>query len=769
MRWLPLTLMIACSAGSEVDGKDTDAPDPDTDLVDTDPEDTDVDDTDVPDDTDVEDPPDGTPTGPACITVDGSGAYDRISAAIDAASDGDEIGLCAGTWTEEVTVDKAVVIRGESPDDTVVVGSFRVTAADAGGWDLTLQGPVTLEADGGRLFQVAVAHDATCIAVSDVEGAVIDQVTTTDCTTGIETVGGIVEVHGTTLTGGTDGVVGADTDLVVRSLSVSGHTGAGIRLDGGDLQLVDAQFSGGTHGLDLTGMGDVSLDNLRASDATWSGARIEADTVLFDTVLIDGDRATVHQPLDHADWDADRTASTAAHVSARAMTIRDSTLSGYNGATAVLVGTAAVSSLELEEFTLDDAARIGLHITDFATQAVNTFVYGTQPVQPPAACEVRDQLWWDAGIVLEGGTHDFADGEVLDAAGAGLVARDSVVALSDVTFARNRCAGAIIDGGSLDSFASTFDDGESAPFGGGLVCLEADSFTGAFDVFRGSPRIGVRERTEITVGADVVRTEITGPVGLDLHLIGCQVVDMETPQFSGGGRHLLADGSVGLLTSALFEGPSAEAATLIGASAFEFIDSVVDGGVGTGAYVRNSTLTAEAFEVIGVSPLDMVETTYLNGVVDSTASIELPGHAVEARQATVSLVAPTFEDAGSDAVFGLESDITLDSATLGTPFEDGATLIGCETTILGGGAYGVRDGIDASGGTLDVSGFDVAGTGTGFVLRDDVRATFAGTSADMGRYGMSCVSAATVQCTTTQVVGDLGALDACPMSCAGAP
>jgi hypothetical protein len=73
---------------------------------------------------------------PGCITVDGGGGYAYIQDAISVAKDGSTIALCAGTYAEAVTVDKAVQIVGENRDSVIIAApansaAFTVTATGA--------------------------------------------------------------------------------------------------------------------------------------------------------------------------------------------------------------------------------------------------------------------------------------------------------------------------------------------------------------------------------------------------------------------------------------------------------------------------------------------------------------------------------------------------------------------------------------------------------------------------------------------------------------
>ena len=132
--------------------------------------------------TDTEPPSTGAEAGTDhYVVADGSGDYESIQAAVDAAEDGDSVLIASGTYTESVLVDKDLVIAGlgGSPATVIVhipddgpTGLFKGMSLQYGFWfedadaeiaNLTIKGPAAsvsaLVAMGGELFAHGIVED----------------------------------------------------------------------------------------------------------------------------------------------------------------------------------------------------------------------------------------------------------------------------------------------------------------------------------------------------------------------------------------------------------------------------------------------------------------------------------------------------------------------------------------------------------------------------------------------------------------------------------
>ncbi|MEN6396625.1 MAG: NosD domain-containing protein, partial [Methanoregula sp.] len=122
------------------------------------------------------------PATAGTITVCSSGCnYTSIQEAINHASEGDTIDVMNGTYYELVTIDKSLVIRGESPEGTVINGNYSGDVVTIVADDVVFSG-FTVTA-GSLVFDPYTIHFG--IGALNATNVTVSRCTVTDCYTGI--------------------------------------------------------------------------------------------------------------------------------------------------------------------------------------------------------------------------------------------------------------------------------------------------------------------------------------------------------------------------------------------------------------------------------------------------------------------------------------------------------------------------------------------------------------------------------------------------------
>lgn len=202
----------------------------------------------------------------------GRGAYQTIGEAIRAASPGDLVVIAPGTWTENLVLDRAVVLTAEHGRGSVVI------AAPPG------EAPaVTVEGPDCALHNITVwGPDAglPAVSVSPGAGLVLEE-----CS--VE--GGRVQVKGP------EDEEGGTTAVVLRRCRLEGARLAGLHLAGGVRARLEDTAVTGVDGTGVVLSGTASLDavRLRLERTTGSGMRLRgrARLRLTDSVLAGSGRA----------------------------------------------------------------------------------------------------------------------------------------------------------------------------------------------------------------------------------------------------------------------------------------------------------------------------------------------------------------------------------------------------------------------------------------------------------------------------------------------
>lgn len=198
-------------------------------------------------------------THAATHTVCVSGCdFDSIQAAVDFAAPDDELALAGETFTETVTVDKDLVIRGAGAESTIIQAAGSLAASTSrvititGGVSATISG-VTIrfgEADemaedngGGILNNGSLLLQSSAVLSSTAGrggGVYVDANALLDVNES--------EIRGNTSTSAGGGIYVSDgASLSVNSSSImrneSGTDGGGISMSGNTLQIIDSQVS----------------------------------------------------------------------------------------------------------------------------------------------------------------------------------------------------------------------------------------------------------------------------------------------------------------------------------------------------------------------------------------------------------------------------------------------------------------------------------------------------------------------------------------------
>ncbi len=172
---------------------------------------------------------------PGCITVNGvEPGFARLQDAIATAAAGDEIQVCDGEFEGSVVVEIPLTIRGEGPEDTVLVGDVNemaVTIRDTA--DVTLSG-----------FTIETSRDGVAVEAST--GVVLeDLVVASSGQVGISADDSELRVADCELRDHPYAAVDVrDSTLVVTGSRFADLTGYGVRVRSSDARIEDSEFEG---------------------------------------------------------------------------------------------------------------------------------------------------------------------------------------------------------------------------------------------------------------------------------------------------------------------------------------------------------------------------------------------------------------------------------------------------------------------------------------------------------------------------------------------
>ncbi|MDD5317761.1 MAG: hypothetical protein PHF51_03435, partial [Candidatus ainarchaeum sp.] len=214
-------------------------------------------------------------TSPACVSGDGN--YATIAAAIAAASAGDTVFICNGTYYEEVNVNKAIEVVGESRDGVIVnsmnanAAGVNISAGDSSVENLTLQ---NLTFAG--------------IYVGFVSGVEVSNVTVGDVTAALDDAWGIwAQGNGSSFAGISMGNLTSNlTDDSSDCFGVedNGDNNTYSNLEIGNLSASDVAFALYTDGATNASFSGITAEGIEAGDEAAGICDYDSEDCTFDGV-----------------------------------------------------------------------------------------------------------------------------------------------------------------------------------------------------------------------------------------------------------------------------------------------------------------------------------------------------------------------------------------------------------------------------------------------------------------------------------------------------
>jgi hypothetical protein len=210
-----------------------------------------------------------------CITINGEvPGFAHLQDAINAATDGDVISVCAGTYSGSVVIENGLTILGAASATTILEGDVNEMA-------VTIR-----QTEGVKLSGFTVSSTRNGIAVEDATDVVLEDLIVSDSgQVGIQVDGSQVRIAVSTLTVHPFAAIDAsDSSLDVDGCTIGDIAGYGIRLVDSDAVIVDTDIS------------DIRLqDEPGEDDGTCILARDARGPISVDGVTVDGcDRVGIY-------------------------------------------------------------------------------------------------------------------------------------------------------------------------------------------------------------------------------------------------------------------------------------------------------------------------------------------------------------------------------------------------------------------------------------------------------------------------------------------
>lgn len=460
---------------------------------------------------------------PGCINLNGEeGDFATITDAMVYAAGGDTVNVCAGAYSERVSVPAGVFVVGEgsvgtSIDAPVNEPAFDLTGAGGGVSGFTITGTrsgVTLDGAADVVLTDLVFDAMGNYGIESVNStnvAVTASSFSLPALGGVYVAGGSATIDGCTFSEPTSYGVWAANDAVVslsnntftmvHATTNDGSDGHAVFVDAAAVTMVDNVISGNdligiwADGGSLSMTGDVVADTPYAVvsqgtefvasgvsifGATSQGLFVTAPTpvVITDTTVALNGGATTGLVSCSNDYSGFNGFCGGMYIEATEISLSGVLVSQYESF-GIFAGPPRNKELTLtvQDVTVDDVGRWGLY-TDSATATIDGLTVSNQrePDSEGLSCYSVDRA---SGLVLSSSEATITNSHFDASEGWGL---SVVLARADVatsSFSDNGCAGAVNYQGTLDVSGTTF--GPNGEWGGvfdyqGATTLDSNTF-----------------------------------------------------------------------------------------------------------------------------------------------------------------------------------------------------------------------------------------------------------------------------------------------------
>lgn len=466
-----------------------------------------------------------------CITVDGGGGYAWINDAVEVASEGSTIELCASTGHEEaVVVDKGVSIVGPGSDQFLLLAptnEMGITIAASGvslsgvSVDSTRSGVVVDEGAGGSLTGVSLEDISVVgagnwgLKTTNAEVTATDLELSENAYGGLSVDGGSVTVDASTLADNMAyGIKGTDDAVVTLTNStISGTTwtdetnpedGHGVYLDeSATLITTDNEITGSSFinilgegaNIDLSGdtldggyysavlfTGAVSVSGVTATNAINAGFFFSTEQAIevVDVTVTTDPEASANMAYDSFGVDGFQGAGML--LFSPEVTVDTAFLGGWNNAGMYVASDSdAAGTAEISAVSMLDVGRYGLAVEYSSTTITDLEISG---LRDPDDADETDCYYvnYIAGVYGIYATIDWTGGSLSSNEGWGASSVYGPLTVEGVTFDSNECSAIVGYQGALTLLDNTFTGMSSngvvnSNFDSGLW-VEGNTFSG---------------------------------------------------------------------------------------------------------------------------------------------------------------------------------------------------------------------------------------------------------------------------------------------------